>query len=46
MTSDGGGALAHLLFVSTSTSLQANAVTGGGLSPPYQQQVYAQMPAP
>jgi len=47
MTSSGAsGALAHLLFVSTSTSLQAGAVAGGGLAPPYQQQVYAQVPTP
>jgi hypothetical protein len=45
MTSDTGGARAQLLFVSTSTSLHAGAVSGGGLSPPYQQQGYAQVPA-
>ncbi len=47
MTSSGAsGALAHLLFVSTSSSLQVGAVPGGGLAPPYQQQVYAQVPTP
>ncbi len=46
MTSDATGAQAHLLFVSTSTAFQYNAVTGGGLTPPYQQQVYARVPAP
>ncbi len=45
MTSGSSGTRAHLLFVSTSSSLQAGAVPGGGLSPPYQQQVYAQVPA-
>jgi len=45
MTS-GSGEEAHLLFVSTSPSLQKNAVPGGGLVPPYQQQVYARVPAP
>ncbi len=46
MTSDATGAQAHLLFVSTSTAFQYSAVTGGGLTPPYQQQVYARVPAP
>jgi hypothetical protein len=46
MTSSGSTALAHLLFVSTSAALQANAVPGGGLKPPYQQQIYARVPAP
>jgi hypothetical protein len=46
MTSAGPSAVAHLLFVSTSTALQQNAVPGGGLSPPYQQQVYARVPSP
>ncbi len=46
MTSDGMGTKAHLLFVSTSTAFQANAVPGGEFSPPYQQQVYASVPAP
>jgi hypothetical protein len=46
MTSNGSAALAHLLFLSTSAALQLNAVPGGGLTPPYQQQIYAQVPAP
>jgi len=46
MTSSGPAALAHLLFVSTSSALQLNAAPGGGRTPPYQQQVYAQVPAP
>ena len=46
MTSDGSGTLAHLLFVSTSAALQLNTGPGGGLTPPYQQQIYAQAPAP
>jgi BNR repeat-like domain len=46
MTSSGSSAWAHLLFVSTSAALQAGAVPGGGLTPPYQQQVYARVPAP
>jgi hypothetical protein len=46
MTSSGSSAWAHLLFASTSAALQAGAVPGGGLTPPYQQQVYARVPAP
>lgn len=46
MTSNSTGAFAHLLFVSTSQSLQFNALSGGGFNPPYQQQVYAEVPAP
>ena len=46
MTSGPAGTFAHLLFVSTSPSLQAGAAPGGGLVPPYQQQVYARVPAP
>ncbi len=46
MTSNGSGTFAHLLFVSTSSALQAGAVAGGGWTPPYQQQVYATVPAP
>lgn len=46
MTFDSTGTFAHLLFVSTSPSLQTNAVAGGGFVPPYQQQVYARVPAP
>ncbi len=46
MTSDASGASAHLVFVSTSSAFQTNAVSGGGLSPPFQQQVYATVPAP
>jgi len=45
-----GGAMtstsAHLLFVSTSPDYQAGAVAGGGLAPPYQQQIYARVPVP
>jgi hypothetical protein len=37
---------AHLLFVSTSPTVQAGAFADGGLFPPYQQQVYATVPAP
>ncbi len=44
MTSDSSGAEAHVLFVSTSSALQANAVSGGGGNPPYQQQVCATVP--
>jgi hypothetical protein len=46
MTSSGASAWAHLFFVSTSAALQAGAVPGGGREPPYQQQVYARVPAP
>lgn len=46
MTTTSKGTFAHLLFVSTSPGLQAGAVAGGGLTPPYQQQVYASVPAP
>jgi hypothetical protein len=46
MTSNGAGALAHLLFVSTSAAWQENAAPGGSLTPPDQQQIYAQVPAP
>src|SRR5712691_10356297 len=46
MTSGPEGTFAHLLFVSTSPSYQAGAVAGGGYTPPYQQQVYARVPAP
>lgn len=45
MTSNSTGSFAHLLFVSTSTSLQANAAPGGGFIPPYQQQIYAEVEA-
>jgi hypothetical protein len=45
-----GGAMtngaAHLLFVSTAPGYQAGAVPGGGYAPPYQQQIYARVPAP
>lgn len=46
MTSDASGTWAHLLFVSTSTLYQENAVAGGNMVPPYQQQVYAKVPMP
>ena len=46
MTTTRKGTFAHLLFVSTSPTLQTGAVPGGDLSPPYQQQVYARIPAP
>lgn len=46
MTTTGRGTFAHLLFVSTASALQAGAVPGGGLTPPYQQQIYATVPAP
>ena len=46
MTTTRKGTLAHLLFVSTSPTLQAGAEPDGGLLPPYQQQVYATVPAP
>jgi len=46
MTTTKKGTFAHLLFVSTSPTLQAGAVAGGDLTPPYQQQVYATVPAP
>jgi len=46
MTSSADGAVAHLLFVSTSPDYQAGAVAGGGLAPPYQQQVYARLSVP
>jgi hypothetical protein len=46
MTTTRKGTSAHLLFASTSPALQAGAVPGGGLEPPYQQQVYATVPAP
>ncbi len=46
MTSEATGAQAHLLFVSTSTAFQSSAAADGGLTPPYQQQVYATVPAP
>ncbi|TMD12517.1 MAG: exo-alpha-sialidase [Chloroflexi bacterium] len=46
MTTTRQGTFAHLLFVSTSPRLQAGAVPGGDLSPPYQQQVYATVPVP
>jgi hypothetical protein len=46
MTSGDDGTLVHLLFVSTSPDYQAGASAGGGLSPPYQQQIYAQLPIP
>jgi len=43
MTSSPDGVVAHLLFVSTAPQYQAGAVAGGGLAPPYQQQVYARL---
>jgi hypothetical protein len=46
MTSSAEGTVAHLFFVSTSPDYQAGAVAGGGLAPPYQQQIYAQLSAP
>jgi hypothetical protein len=46
MTTTRQGTLAHVLFVSTSPTLQAGGVAGGDLMPPYQQQVYATVPAP
>ena len=46
MTATKKGTFAHLLFVSTSPNLQAGALAGGGLVPPYQQQVYSTVPAP
>jgi hypothetical protein len=46
MTTTRKGTFAHLLFVSTSPTLQAGAVADGGLLPPYQQQVYATVSAP
>ena len=46
MTSSADGAVAYLLFVSTSPDYQAGAVAGGGLAPPYQQQVYARLSVP
>jgi hypothetical protein len=46
MTTTTKGTFAHLLFVSTSPTVQTNAVPGGNLSPPYQQQVYATVAAP
>jgi hypothetical protein len=46
LTSSTQGTVAHLLFVSTSPDYQAGAVAGGGLAPPYQQQIYAELPAP
>jgi hypothetical protein len=46
MTSGAEGTFAHLLFVSTSPNYQAGAAAGGGLAPPYQQQVYARVHAP
>jgi hypothetical protein len=46
MTTTRKGSYAHLLFVSTSPTLQAGASADGGLIPPYQQQVYATVPAP
>jgi len=46
MTTTKKGTFAHMLFVSTSPTLQAQAVPGGDLIPPYQQQVYATIPAP
>ena len=46
MTTTKQGTFAHVLFVSTSPTLQAGAVPGGDLTPPYQQQVYATVPAP
>ena len=46
MTTTKQGTFAHLLFVSTSPTLQAGATPGGDLTPPYQQQVYVTVPAP
>jgi hypothetical protein len=46
MTSGPEGTFAHLLFLSTSPNYQAGAVAGGGFAPPYQQQIYARIPAP
>jgi len=46
MTTTKKGTFANLLFVSTSPTLQAGAIPGGGLAPPYQQQVFATVPAP
>jgi hypothetical protein len=46
MTSGPEGLFAHLLFASTSPDYQSGAVAGGGLVPPYQQQIYARVPAP
>ncbi|TMG19759.1 MAG: hypothetical protein E6I01_01245 [Chloroflexi bacterium] len=46
MTTTKKGSFAHLLFVSTSPTLQIGAVAGGDLAPPYQQQIYASVPAP
>lgn len=46
MTTTKRGTVAHLLFVSTSPTLQAGAAPGGDLAPPYQQQVFATIPAP
>ncbi|OLD73838.1 MAG: hypothetical protein AUF61_00620 [Chloroflexi bacterium 13_1_20CM_66_33] len=46
MTTTKKGTFAHLLFVSTSPTLQIGAVAGGDLAPPYQQQIYASVPAP
>ncbi len=46
MTSDSNGAEAHLLFVSTSPAFQEGSMANGGLSPPYQQQIYARVPVP
>ncbi|TMD83489.1 MAG: exo-alpha-sialidase [Chloroflexi bacterium] len=46
MTTTKKGTFAHLLFVSTSPTLQAGALPGGDLAPPYQQQIYASVPAP
>lgn len=46
MTSGAEGTFAHLLVVSTSPDYQAGAVAGGGLAPPYQQQIYVRVPAP
>ncbi len=46
MTSDKKGTQAYLLFVSTSIGFQSGAVAGGGFTPPYQQQVFAAIPAP
>ena len=46
MTTSKKGTFAHLLFVSTSPTLQGGAIPDGGLAPPYQQQVFATVPAP
>jgi len=46
MTTTKQGTFAHVLFVSTSPTLQDGAVAGGDLMPPFQQQVYATVPAP